>query len=55
MRHEHFKIYAVDKWARNIDLGNCNSLVDAGNDSMSRASMNVWLFVLIIIMTGIEI
>jgi hypothetical protein len=30
-------------------------LVDARHDRMSRASINVWLFVIVLIMTGIEI
>ena len=55
MRHEHFKIYAGNKHPWNIDMGNLLNVFLDRYDSVSRASMNVWLFVLIIIMTGIEI
>jgi len=54
VRNEHFKRNAVDKHAWNIDLGSLLNLVLDRNFSMS-ASTQVWLFVAVIIMTGIEI
>jgi len=38
-----------------LDMGCLLRLVDARYDRMSRASIDVWLFVIVLILAGIEI
>jgi len=53
--YEYFTLHAVDKHAWNIDLGSLLNLVLDRFNSMSRATINVWLFVIVLILSGVEI
>jgi len=52
--YEYFTLHAVDKHAWNIDLGSLLNLVLDRFNSMS-ASTQVWLFVAILIISGVQI
>jgi|TARA_R110000772_G_scaffold246558_1_gene360253 hypothetical protein len=53
--NEYFKIYAGHKHAWNIDMGYMFNLVLDWVNSMSRASINVWLFFILIMLSGVEL
>ena len=52
--YEYVRLHAVDQFTGCPYLGNSHSLVDLGHDSMS-ASVQVWMFLIILILAGVEL